>query len=177
MRRTLTMRNSRLAPQPPPQPPPELPALEPVPEATTYLVTHYAPLTCMPAQAQQRARSLLEAQSRLHECASVSCGSCFDCSHTMRRELAEDALWLFNALLQPVDGTAPWDDIELQLTRNHDCSMVFVSTCRLHTVELLLFHDLENACIGVVYRGPTDFTERDTERNTERDASLDANLP
>jgi hypothetical protein len=88
----------------------------------------------------------------------------------MRRELAEDALWLVNALLQPVDGTAPWDHVELELTCNNDCSMVFVSNCRLHTIELLLFHDLENACIGVVYRGPTDFTERDTER----DASLEA---
>jgi hypothetical protein len=165
MRRTLAIRRrSRLALQPPPQPPPtELPALQPVPEATAYFVTHYAPLTCMPAQAQQRARSLIEAQCRLTECTSVSCASCFDCSHTMRSELAEHALWLVNSILQPVDGTAPWDDIELQLQRNNDCTMLFVSTCRLHTVELLLFHDLENACIGVVYRGPTDFTERDTE--------------
>ena len=127
------------------------------------LVTHYAPLVCMPPQAQQRARSLIEAQCRLTECTNVSCGACFDCSHTMRRELAEEALWLINGLLQPVDGTAPWDDIELELTRNNDCSMVFVSTCRLHTVELLLFHNLEDACVGVVYRGPTDFAERHTE--------------
>jgi hypothetical protein len=105
MRGTLAFRRSQFALQPPP----ELPALQPVPEATAFLVTHYAPLVCMPAQAQQRARSLIEAQSRLHECTSVSCGACFDCSHTMRRELAEDALWLVNTILQPVDGTAPWD--------------------------------------------------------------------
>jgi hypothetical protein len=145
------------------QPPPELPPLQPVPEAPAYLVTHYAPIIGMPAQAQQRARSLVEAQSRLNECAAVACGACFDCSHTMRRELAEDALRLINGLLQPVDGTAPWDDIELELTRNNDCSMLFVSTCRVHTVELLLFHNLEAACVGVVYRGPTDFAERHTE--------------
>jgi hypothetical protein len=170
------MRNSRLAPppQPQPQPPPELPALEPVPEATAFLVTHYAPLTCMPAQAQQRARSLVDTSARLHECTSVSCGSCFDCSHTIRRELAEDALWLINGLLQPVDGTAPWDHVQLELQRNNDCSMVFVSVCRSHTIELLLFHNLEDACVGVVYRRPTDFAERDTERNIERDASLEA---
>jgi hypothetical protein len=167
LRRTLAFRRSRLAS--PPQPPPELPALQPVPEVPVYLVTHYAPISAMQAPAQRRVRSLVEAQSRLNECAAVACGSCFDCSHTMRRELAEEALWLVNTILQPVDGTAPWDDIELQLQRNNDCTMLFVSTCRLHTVELLLFHNLEDACIGVVYRGPTDFAERDTEN-----PSLDA---
>jgi hypothetical protein len=166
LRRTLAIRRrSQFALQPPP----ELPALQLVPEVPVYLVTNYAPISAMQAPALRRVRSLVEAQSRLHECTSVSCGACFDCSHTMRRELGDEALWLVNAILQPVDGTAPWDDIELELTRNTDCTMLFVSTCRLHTVELLLFHDLENACIGVVYRGPTDFTERDTEN-----ASLEA---
>jgi hypothetical protein len=160
LRRTVAFRRrSQFAQQPPPEPP-ELPALQPVPEAPAYLVTHYAAISGMPAPAQRRVRSLVEAQSRLHECAAVACSSCFDCSHTMRRELGEEALWLFNTILEPVDGTAPWDNIELQLQRNNDCTMLFVSTCRVHTIELLLFHNLEDACIGVVYRGPTDFAER-----------------
>jgi hypothetical protein len=171
MRRTLAIHRSQLAP--PPQPPPELPALEPVQEATAYLVTHYAPISAMDAPAQRRVRSLVEAHSRLNECTAVSCGACFDCSTAMRHELAEHALWLINALLQPVDGTAPWDHMELELSRNNDCSMVFVSVCRLHTIELLLFHNLEHDCVGVVYCGPTDFAERDAERHP----SLDVNLP
>ena len=77
-----------------------------------------------------------------------------------RGELAADALALFNALLWDTGDAGSWDEVELELVRCEDCSMVLVSRCRAHTVELLAFNDMDSVCVGVVYRGPASFARR-----------------
>jgi hypothetical protein len=169
MRSTLTLRRRSRCP--------ELegsglePELEPVAEQPTYLVTHYMPKSSMDVPKQQRARRLLDASGRVEECATVRCGACFDCGQHGRQDLAADALWLFNSFLQPLDGTAPWAPVQFELTRAEHGALVFVSQCRAHTLDVCMFSNIDSACLGFVYRGPTDFAERDTEN-----PFLDANL-
>jgi hypothetical protein len=87
-----------------------------------------------------------------------SCCSRFD----EAAELAADALALFNALALPLEDAdsdaTPWSAVELQLTRRAECSLVLVSTCRAHTLEFLVFNDMDTVCIGIVYRGPASFS-------------------
>ena len=85
-------------------------------------------------------------------------GSC--CSRSASNtQLAADALALFNALaLLFEDAPDPWSAVQLELARQAECSLVLVSTCRAHTLEFLVFNDMDTVCIGIVYRGPASFS-------------------
>ena len=86
--------------------------------------------------------------------------SCSRFDDAAKTELAADALALFNALALLLEDAAeaPWNAVELELTRRAECSLMLVSTCRAHTLEFLVFDDMASVCIGVVYRGPASFS-------------------
>ena len=77
-----------------------------------------------------------------------------------KTELAADALALFNALALLFEDApeSPWSAVQLELARQAECSLVLVSTCRAHTLEFLVFNDMDTVCIGIVYRGPASFS-------------------
>ena len=77
-----------------------------------------------------------------------------------KTELAADALALFNALALLLEDAPEWIAVQLELTRQAECSLVLVSTCRAHTLEFLVFNDMDTVCIGIVYRGPASFSFR-----------------
>ena len=116
------------------------------------------------------ASALVRPRERRARCA-VGAACCSECSEygpvARRRELAADALALFDMFLEPVEGTAPWGHsggVELELDRSERGAPVLVSKCRLHKLELYVFHNMECPCIGFCYRGPTNFlpqTQRD----------------
>jgi hypothetical protein len=146
-------------------------------EGATYLFTHYVPASSIDAATQVRVNLLLDASvtlnsivegaaGRVQRVLGAICGDyCPDCAKygpdTRRRQLAADALFLFDTFLEPVEGTAPWgDSVQLELTRAERGDLVLVSKCRLHILEVWVFHNMDMACVGFVYSGPTDFFQR-----------------
>jgi hypothetical protein len=157
--------------------------MEPAPEAATYLVTHYVAKYSMDAPTRTRACAVLQAsgacegfgnaaevQPRVQRVLCVVRAACCpECAEygqeARRRELAADALFLFDTFLEPVEGTAPWGysgGVELELGLAERGALVLVSKCRLHKLELYLFHNMHGACVGFFYRGPTNFLAVDS---------------
>ena len=155
--------------------------LEVVHEETHFLVTHYVPKSVMDAELRVRMHQLYEdsqhydnttattataaASLRVQRLLCAVCADCCsDCAENgiewRKRQLATDARYLFDAFLEPIEGTAKWRDVQLELMRHERGALVLVSTCRQHTLELWMFHNMESACLGFVYRGPTDFNEK-----------------
>jgi hypothetical protein len=140
-----------------------LPALPETPHNT---FSHYARLSDLApaplalAQRVVEACGAAEARHDTKRCCSPSCSPLRSASKT---QLAADALALFNALALLLEDAAeaPWPAVELELARCADCALVLVSTCRAHTLELLVFDDTDSVCIGFVYRGPASFSFRD----------------
>jgi len=148
--------------------------LEAVPEVPTFLVTHYVPQSAMDHEERLCTRQILEdsgADSTVPEPARLSrvlCSVCSDCCpdcaeygpSARLRKLAKDAQNLFDKFLEPVADDESWHKVELQVTRRELAGLILVSTCRKHTLELWLFHNMESCCLGFVYSGPTDFIVR-----------------
>ena len=145
--------------------------LEVIAEVPTFLVTHYVSNSTMDNQEKLRTRQLLdESDADIPVCeqarmSRILCAVCSDCCPAQGpsarlRKLAMDARFLFDTFLEPVDKTARWDEVELQITRRQHAALTLASTCRQHTLELWLFHNMESCCLGFVYRGPTDFMVR-----------------
>ncbi len=151
--------------------------LEVIAEGSTFLVTHYVPKSTMELEDQLRTRQLLDesgADSPVREPARlcrVLCSVCSDCCPDCAeygpparlRKLAVDARRLFDTFLEPVDTTARWDEVELEITRRQHAALTLASTCRQHTLELWMFHNMDSCCLGFVYRGPTDFIVRSSK--------------
>jgi hypothetical protein len=148
--------------------------LEAVPEVPTFLVTHYVPQSAMDHDERLCTRQILEessADSPVREPARLSrvlCAVCSDCCPDCAeygpaarlRNLAMEAQNLFNQFLEPVADDESWHTVELEVTRREPAALILVSTCRQHTLELWLFHNMDSCCLGFVYRGPTDFIVR-----------------
>lgn len=148
--------------------------LQAVPEVPNFLVTHYVPQSAMEHEERLCTRQILEesgADSPVRQQARVSrilCAVCSDCCSDCAeygpparlRKLAMDARFLFDKFLEPVDTTARWDEVQLEITRRQHAALTLASTCRQHTLELWLFHNMDSCCLGFVYRGPTDFIVR-----------------
>ena len=151
--------------------------LEVIAEVPTFLVTHYVSKSTMDNEERLRTRQLLDesgADIPVREPARMSrilCAVCSDCCpdcaehgpSARLRKLAMDARFVFDTFLEPVDKTARWDEVELQITRRQHAALTLASTCRQHTLELWLFHNMESCCLGFVYRGPTDFMVRSSK--------------
>jgi hypothetical protein len=157
------------------------PPLERADEPATYLVTHYVAKYSMDAPTRARTYAVLDAsgacegvgeavhvqpRARRALCA-VRAACCSECNEygpeARKRELAADALFLFDMFLKPVEGTAPWGHsggVVLEVQRSERGALVLVSKCRLHKLELYLFHNMDCPCLGFAYRGPTDFLKR-----------------
>jgi hypothetical protein len=158
----------------------DLQKLDVVHENTMYLVTHYVPERGLDAELRVHMRQLHEVSVDLIDknateekkavTARVLCAVCGNCCSycagygldSRRQELAANALYLFDEFLMPVEGTAQWQtDVQLQLVRHErGTTLVLVSACRQHTLEIWMFHNMESACLGFVYPWPTDFTDK-----------------
>jgi hypothetical protein len=148
-------------------------SLQAVEESGTYLVTHYAAANCMDAHTRALMQALLEGSgnsnaalpARSNKVLCAVCASCCsDCAElgpeTREKQLASDALNLFNCFLEPVEGTAPWDCVEMWLVRAEARALVLMSECQQHKMEMWMFHNIDSACVGFVYKGATDFVQR-----------------
>ncbi len=150
-------------------------SLKPVEEVPRYLVTHYVPKNWMDHEARVRTRQILDESGasfdaeyeagrvRTFLCAACSncCSDCAESGPAARKQaLADNVRFLFDQFLEPVDGTAAWDSVKLEILRMDHAAVTLVSECREHTLETWLFHNMESCCIGFVYKGPTDFIVR-----------------
>ena len=148
-------------------------SLQPVKESSTYLVTHYAAANCMDASTRALMQALLESSgnsdaelpARSNKVLCAVCASCCsDCAafgpEAREKQLASDALNLFNCFLEPVEDTSPWDCVEMRLVRAEHRALVLLSECQQHKMEVWMFHNIDSACVGFVYKGATDFVQR-----------------